>query len=302
MSRTSDEFLRKSFSERNGIPSNAPLSSRPISGYLVHPDNPMPIGSAPNEVEAQGEIEVILRKDVAERTSYTRGDIMKTGGRLVPLTSDDTDDISDALSNADGKKARSAVADSVLGLLKARASKNFSAVQDSVSLDNSGEKKKSKEIIEAQILGGFDIDDIEGISYPYEKVLSDSSNEPISDIFIKLDVDSIMKSIGFLPEESKAIKGKFPMGIPETPAQKEIKAYRRMSSIREKMLKGTIEYVLFPRADGLDVDDPRTYDSSANAWDDIEQVLINRMRREVEASLSKELRNIRKPNIGGGEK
>ena len=132
MPKSSDEFIRQSFGARNGLPANSPLSTRPTVGYLVHPDSPTPAGTGPNELEAQGEIEIILRKDIAQRTSYTRGDTMKTGGRLVSLTSQDEEDISDAISNADGKKARSAVADSVLGLLRAQAEKNFGNVQNRI--------------------------------------------------------------------------------------------------------------------------------------------------------------------------
>lgn len=302
MPKSSDEFLRQSFNARNGIPANTPVNARPLSGYLVHPDNPIPIGSGASEIEAQGDIEVILRKDVAQRTSYTRGDSMKTGGRLVPMTSDDDDDISDAISNADGGGAQSAMADSILGLLQSRASGNFSGVQKSRSISSSGGKKESNEIIEAQILGGFGIDDIEGISYPYEKILRESESEPVTDILISLNPDEIIKSVGFTEQESSILKSKFKMGIPETPALKELKAYRKMLSVKKRFLKGTIEYVNFPRADGKDSNDPRTYDKSANAWDDIEQVLVSRMKREIESVLAKELKNMRKESQDKGDK
>lgn len=302
MPKSSDEFLRQSFGERNGIPSDTPLSSRPVSGYLVHPDNPMGVGSGPNELEAQGDIEVILRKDVASRTSYTRGDTMKTGGRLVPLTSTNSEDITDAISNADGKKAVSAVADSVLGLLQAEASKRFDSLQKSVRTDPSGKRKESTELIEAQILGGFEIDDVEGISYPYEKVLRESQSEGITDILISIDIDSIMKSAGLSPDEMTQLKSKFNMGIPETPAFNELKAYRRANSLRKKFLRTGIEYVVFPRADGKNIDDPRTYDKSANAWDDIEEVLVNRAKREIQPVLVKEMKNMRKPQTMKAEK
>lgn len=302
MPKSSDEFLRQSFNARNGIPQNTPINARPLSGYLVHPDSPMLVGSGPNEIESQGEIEVILRKDVAERTSYTRGDSMKTGGRLVPMTSDDEDDVSDAISNADGLNGRSAMADSVLGLLSARANKNFSGVQKSRFIDSSGGKKDSTEIIEAQILGGFGLDDIEGISYPYEKLLRESDTEPVTDIVLSLKPDDIIKSVGFTETESSVLKSKFNMGIPETPALKELRAYRKMLSVKKRLLQGTIEYVIFPRADGKNANDPRTYDKSANAWDDIEQVLISRMKREVESALSKELKNMRKDSQTKGGK
>lgn len=301
MPKSSDEFIRQSFGERNGIPSYTPLNSRPVAAYLVHPDSPMSVGSGPNEIEALGDIEIILRKDLAERTSYTRGDTMKTGGRLVPLNSTNDDDISDAITNADGKKSMSAIADSIIGLLKAEASKKFGSVQKSVSIDSSGKKQESKEIIEAQILGGFNIDDVEGISYPYEKVLRESQDEGITDLLLEFDIDSLMKSVGLSQDEIKELKSKFNMGIPDTPALNELRAYRRLSFLRKKFLKTGIEYVIFPRADGKNVDDPRTYDKTANAWDDIEDVLIARAKREIQPVLVKEMKNMRKPQTQNGE-
>lgn len=303
MPKSSDEFIRQSFGERNGIPSYTPLNSRPVAAYLMHPDSPMGIGSGPNEIEALGNIEIILRKDLAERTSYTRGDTMKTGGRLVPLTSTDDDDISDAITNADGKKSMSAIADSIIGLLKAEASKKFGSVQKSVSIDSSGKKQESREIIEAQILGGFNIDDVEGISYPYEKVLRESKDEGITDVLLNIDIDSMLKSVGYSDDETKQLKEKFNMGIPETPALSELRAYRKAISIRKKLMKTGIEYVTFPRLDGKNIDDPRTYDKAANAWDDIESVLIERSKREIQPVLAKELKSMRKPQEAkAGEK
>lgn len=295
MPNSSDEFLRQSLGERNGIPKDTPYSSRPVSAYLVHPDSPMKHGSAPNEIEAQGEIEVILRKDIAERTSYTRGDTMKTGGRFVPLASTDVDDITDSISNADGKKSMSAVADSVLGLLNAEVTGKFESLQKSISKDQSGKRKESSEIIEAQINGGFTIDDVEGISYPYEKVLRESATEGITDILINIDIDSLLKTAGYTEEEKAELKSKFNLGIPETPALGELRAYRSMQKIKNKLMKTGIEYVIFPREDGRNSEDPRTYDKSANAWDDIETILVDRAKREIQPVLAKELKNMRNP-------
>jgi hypothetical protein len=110
-----------------------------------------------------------------------------------------------------------------------------------------------------------------------------------------MDPKGIIKSAGFSDEEAEKLKEKFTLGIPETPALLELKAYRKALSVRKRLMKTGIEYVLFPRLDGKNIEDPRTYDKSANAWDDVEGILVARAKREIQPVLMKELRNMRNP-------
>lgn len=295
MPSSSDEFVRQEFNKRNGIPKDTPLSSRPLSGYLVHKDAPMGFGSAPPEIEAQGDIEVILRKDTANRTSYTRGDPLKTGGRTVPLTSNDSDAIVDALVNSDGRKSGSNMADSLLGLLKSYTEKDFSGLTKSLTKDKSGKYKEGTEQIEAQILGGFDSDDIEGISYSYDRLVEDSANAEVSDVMLKIDIDSIMKNENLSEQDINELKNKYNKSIPITPSLKDLKIYRTSLNIKKKYESLGIGYVLFNRPDGKSIDDPRTYDKSANMIEGVEKTLINKIKREVSAVISKDIGKMKKP-------
>ena len=288
MSKSSDEFLRQEINKRNGIPENAPTSIRPISGYLRHPDINSGIGSMPNEIEAQGDIEVILKKEVAGRTSFSRGDQMKTGGRAVPLNSDDDDLIFDAIANADGKKAKSTMADAFLGLLRASTEKNASSVTKSKKKNSSGEYVEGNEIFEAQILGGFEIDDIDGISYSYNRLVSDSADAEIADIGLMINPREIAQQEEIDESEVREILKKYTHGIPDTPSLKDLKIYRKAQQIRDKYESAGINYVLFERPDGKSIDDPKTYDKNANVIDGVEKTILNKIKREVSAIVAKE--------------
>ena len=151
---------------------------------------------------------MILKPEVSDRTSYGRGEALQSAHRPVSMNSSDADDIADALFNADGISSNKQNTDAMLHLLGAGMDKNFSSV--GASRDENGKMSpvgmidsgaRAHEPFEAQILGGFKKNEVEGIHYPYSKVSKIAESEDISDVVSQNTMKSKLEKLGFTPEE-----------------------------------------------------------------------------------------------------
>ncbi len=177
--------MRKYYDLRNGFDINTPTSDRPISGHLYHathddtindlitsldgpnmerlPDFFDPQGPAPWGDSAQmgGDIDVVLRPEVSNRTHYGFGDAMTRGAVPVPMNSNNADEILAANTprwNRGTEDGPFSNTRKMHDLLKAGITSNYR------DLNPDGEHH------EAQILGGIELDDVEFVRYPVNKL------------------------------------------------------------------------------------------------------------------------------------
>ncbi len=177
--------MRKYYDLRNGFDINTPTSDRPISGHLYHaahddtvndlitsldgpnlerlPDFFDPQGPAPWGDSAQmgGDIDVVLRPEVSNRTHYGFGDAMARGAIPVPMNSNNADEILAANTprwNQGTENGPFSNTRKMHDLLKAGVTGNYR------DLNSDGEHH------EAQILGGIELDDVEFVRYPVNKL------------------------------------------------------------------------------------------------------------------------------------
>lgn len=177
--------MRKYYDLRNGFDINTPTSDRPVSGHLYHaahddiindlitsldgpnlerlPDFFDPQGPAPWGDSAQlgGDIDVVLRPEVSNRTHYGFGDAMTRGAIPVPMNSNDADEILAANTprwNQGTETGPFSNTRKMHDLLKAGITGNYR------DLNSDGEHH------EAQILGGIELDDVEFVRYPVNKL------------------------------------------------------------------------------------------------------------------------------------
>jgi hypothetical protein len=177
--------LRMDYDLRNGFDTNTPASQRPVSGHLYHAmdddqiserldaiDGPLmerlpdfwdSEGTAPwgDPAAMGGDIDIVLRPEVSDRTHYGSGDAMSRGAIPTPMNSNDANDILAAQTprwNSGQEDGPFKNTVKMHDLLKAGATGNYR------DLSPDGEHH------EAQIAGGIDMDDIEFVRYPVNKL------------------------------------------------------------------------------------------------------------------------------------
>jgi hypothetical protein len=177
--------MRKYYDLRNGFDINTPTSDRPISGHLYHathddtvndlitsldgpnlerlPDFFDPQGPAPWGDSAQmgGDIDLVLRPETSNRTHYGFGDAMARGAIPVPMNSNNPDEILAANTprwNQGTEDGPFSNTKKMHNLLKAGITGNYR------DLNPDGEHH------EAQILGGVELNDVEFVRYPVNKL------------------------------------------------------------------------------------------------------------------------------------
>jgi hypothetical protein len=318
MPKYSDEALKKSFESISGLPPATSSKKRPIAGHVVTksqidakraiaaenddwnsgPDaiyelnDSDPVGDG---LTAQGGIHIILRPEVAGRTSYMRGDAISSGGRPVMMNSRDKEHIVDAYVNSDGPSKMSNIADGVVNLLHSRTHKGEALFNKTTKINNkTGEKKHGNAPLDAQILGGFRMSEIEGIHYPFSSIEKISGATDISDVLDDpISVKEIMSQRASQQVAEQMLKdiksGKF-----ATPAMKALRDYRTAMAIRKKYEARGIGYVLFSHPKGLNIDNPRTYDKTAGTREKVEDVLKRKIKTEIKNSVSKYISDFKK--------
>jgi hypothetical protein len=304
------EYIRKRYESRLGIPEGAPDELRPVLGYVRNKSNdkkvessskrdPNPWSTAPleegdispnGEVTLQGEIEVILKPGISGRTSYMRGDSMETGGRPVAMDSSDTDEILDALIHDDGPESKKNMARTILALLKASLDDDFSGVNalkdkegrlPPVGKDDPS-KDRGHELYEAQILGGFLKEDVQGIHFPYTKVSKMAESLDISDFANQRLFLDRAKRLSPSVEPSLIVAALTEKEPISTPSMQKLREYRTARSIRKKYEKAGIGYIKFSHPEGRNIEDPRNYDKVAKPSDDIETIIKSLIVKELD--------------------
>jgi hypothetical protein len=217
------------------------------------------------------------------------------------MNSNDPDDIADAIMNADGIASSRQNTEAMLHLLGAKMDKNFSSVN--ASMDENGRmapvgavdsSTRGHEPFEAQILGGFKKNEVEGIHYPYSKVAKIAESEDISDVVNDGSLASKLEKLGFTPEEVAyfySISGGKPLN---TASMVKLKEYRAAKKIKEKYEGMGVGYVKFAHPQGINIENPRSYDKTAAPTTRVDEILKRNIDLEVEAELKKTLDSIRK--------
>jgi hypothetical protein len=218
--RSSGAEIRRQYEASLGIMPDVGPELRPVSGYVVHedwrkeairqfretygyePPEHLDIDKASKSayghaggVEGYGGVQIVLKKDVAGRSAYGRGDSLKKWMHPSRFGEEDPEMILNAiiLNQANSGLMGSAEED-VLSLLEARRTQSF--------VDFNG-----ADYFEALIAGGFDFSDIEEIKIPYAgfKTLSENPDELIKSVKKEFFSTEKLRELGFSEEEIKYI-------------------------------------------------------------------------------------------------
>ena len=314
---SSDKYLKRTFETSIGIHPSTNDDARPAKGYVVTKsqlearkklakENGGNYGAdAIYEIEdedaigdgisALGDIQVILRPEVSKRTSYMRGDPMSSGGRPVSMNSDNREDILDSIMNSDGPNSKSHMADAMINLLQSHLKKKNDNINKSRTVSPGQESSnKSNLPMHAEILGGYSIDDIEGIYYPFSKIQKISSSTDISDLTKNLvsEQDLITRKVS--RPDAALIVSRLNSGKLNISSVNSLREYKTALAIRKKYKDKGIGYVLFAHKKGINIDKPTSYDPLARKNETVEEVLIRMIKEEVLSTGKKIASDIRK--------
>ncbi len=306
---SSDEYLNRAFNASSGIKPSSRSELKPSSGFVVTKsqmeekrrlakerggnDGPDAIYELEDSdiygdgLSAHGDIQIILRPEVSARTSYMRGSPISSGGRPVMMNSENSEEILDAIVNADGKDKKSHIADAVINLLKSKAGKKVNVNKSRIISSDGHSTTSSNAVMHAQILGGYSLSDIEGIHYPFSRVQKVAIDTDISDATKGLiSLEEIMsQKVG--EDDAKILLSRIESGSITTPAITALKEYRTAINIREKYKKKGIGYVLFAHKNGINIDNPKSYDPSAKSGETVEKILKRQIESEIKSGIKK---------------
>jgi hypothetical protein len=311
------DHARKAHELRMGIEPGVDESARPVSGYLVNrsqdakrrkmagisgPEHLL----APLEIEEgdpygtdlniQGDIEVVLKPGVSRKTSYVRGDSVSSGGRAVAMNSDNQDDILNAIIHDDGPDAKKSMARTMIGLLKASLdddNSGITAMPDSknrltpVDKDDPSASERETESFEAMILGGFNIEDVEGIHFPYSKIKKIAEDEDVSDFLNSNFIASRLKRLNSNAESARIFSSLPPPSKMKTESIVALKEYRAAKRIKKMYEKIGVEYIKIAHPKGVNIEDPRSYDKNASALVEVESILKAKITKEIDSEIQK---------------
>lgn len=327
---SSENYAREYYS-RIGIPDSVSADQLPVSGYLVHkshidnkrkqvmrnrmgnlrPDAVFEVGDEDvvgDGLTALGDIEIVLRPGVSERVAYGRGNSLTTAHRPVKLNSRNREDVADALLNNDGLNPEKKNLESFLNMLSASLNNDYSNVNASrgksgkipSSFDAGLPDGSSREPFEAQILGGFDMNDVEQVNIPFSRIQMAAEKEDISDVVNTKTIAERLRAAGFSPEEIQyfySIGGGQNMN---SESMQMLRNYRASQKIKNDMVNRGFNNVKFAHPAGFNIEDPRSHSKVANKSDSVEAVLGKAISDEIIAmaqEMLKEMKKSRKPQI-----
>ena len=317
---------------RIGLPSSLDADMMPVSGYLVHKSHmdakrsQITKGGAPGNLRpdavfevgdedlvgdgltALGDMEIVLRPGVSNRVAYGRGNALTSAHRPVMLNSRNREDVADAILNADGVNAEESKREALLHMLSSSLNNDFSNVNasraSSGKMPSSFDKKlpegSTREPFEAQILGGFDVADIEQINVPFSKIEAAGAKEDISDVVDTVSIADKLRKAGFSQEEIEYFYSIGGGQSLNTASMSMLRNYRASQKMKEDLAKRGLNNVKFAHPNGFNIEDARSHSKSAKAGQSVESALKDSIAEEIIAAakdLLKEMTKTNKPKV-----
>lgn len=325
------EMFARDYFSTIGLPRETRTTTLPVSGYVVHKSH---IDAKKNMVTqgmdgninsgavfevgdedvigdgltAYGDIEIVLKPSVSRRTAYGRGSSLAAGHRPVKLNSRNRDDVADALLSFDGMSSDRRSQDALIGSLSASIDGDYSRFNATRQSNGRFLKTNSpgkpgdaeREPFEALILGGFDIDEIEQINFPFSRLQEMATDEDISDVVNQRTIADRLRAAGFTEEEIEyfySISGNKNIN---TESMAMLRNYRAAQKLKKSYAEKGLANVKIAHPSGMDIEDPRSHGKGPRTGQSVEDVLRVSIMREITSAaekLMKETRSERKPRV-----
>lgn len=328
-------LVEKNYQMLMGIHPDTDDIDRPVSAYVVHPaqdalarnalrrsgrqigDSPIewPSGSNPHgDVDADGEIEIILKPEVSGRTAYGFGYGIDNATRPVWMNSDDSSDIADALihvdstADVDGSRTRilnalSAFIDGDYGSftdvqsVKPAATSQNERTTDFINRSIQHSKQAKPQRLGAQIMGGFVNEEISEIRYPWSSISASASNIDVSDVVEREPISDRLRRLGFTDAEIEyfyKVNGERSLDYISSGTMSSLREYRKAMEIKKQYESKGIPSVSFAHPSGMNPLDVSSYTQNPDIDQTVEDALAKAINAEVDALLEKMLKQVRK--------
>jgi len=308
---------------------------RPIAAYVVHPSQDsaareamrrrgMQVGDAPVEwprgsnphgdVDADGDIEIVLKPEVSGRTAYGFGYGMGEKTRPVWMNSSDHAAVADAIVHVDPASDPEGSRRRMMNVLSASVDGEYGSITDvgsvrpastrqnertsayAARLDEHGKAARPQRL-GAQIMGGFVNEEISEVRYPWSRVVESSSDMDISDVVNKEPVSDRLRRLGFSDAEIEyfyKVNGDRSLDYLSSSTMASLKEYRKAMQIKNDYEARGIPSVTFPHPSGMDPLDVDSYSANGASMASVEDALAKAINEEVDALLEKMLKQVRK--------
>jgi hypothetical protein len=147
---------------------------------------------------------------------------------------------------------------------------------------------------EAQILGGFDKDEVEQINYPYSKIKEMSSNVDISDVVNKKTISEKLRASGFSQEEIDYFYSLGGAGKMNSQNMQMLREYRAAQGVKDKFNKLGFNNVRIAHPDGINIENPRIIAKNVSPSANMESILRNEIMFDIQEQAEKALKEMRK--------
>lgn len=311
--------VRRKFWNNAGLNDDIDEESLPVSGYMINnaqirkkKQNAINSGAISIDddaafelsdkdligdgLTAQGEIEVVLRPEVASRTAYAKGNAFKNGNKPVLVNSSSRQDIVQALTDTKNGKDKESIINMLAASLDGDTSSITSKRKNGSKFKEVGKdvsKEFNNEPIQAHILGGFDKDEVESINYPFSKIQKLSEKENLDDVVNDNSIAETLRKAGFTEAEINYFYS-MSNGKPLTGQSiQALKNYRAAQKIKNKYKTQGFDNVKFAHPLGLNIENPKTYNPSADSSASVENILKNNIMKEIAENAKRVIRGMK---------
>jgi hypothetical protein len=193
--------------------------------------------------------------------------------------------------------------DAMMNLLSSSIDGDFSRINS--SRDKNGKMPRTnkpatenpREAFQAQILGGFDVDEVEQVNYPFSRIMADSASIKIDDVVNEKTVATKLRAAGFSPEEIAYFYSISDGGGIDTESMQMLRNYRQAQKVKKSLGDKGFSNVRIAHPQGLDIENPITHSSAATPRDSVEIILTENIMREIETRAESLLKEIRRDTL-----
>ena len=285
------EMLKKHHDELHGFPESVPHNLRPVHAEVRHRQHDNDIAkllkdkgganASPDFFSESNSIKAILRKEVASRSGYGYRDFINKDTPLIPMLTKNRKLIDTCISDNAKESDSSQLQQSRLSeIIDSAVRGNYSGIVGT----------KDQPSFMAMIPGGVHRREIDHVEFPLSRLDISPDSIPANDgILGKTVISNQLKALDLNDAEiEKFFNSGGLIGGGSTPAlAMRLMQFKKCQDTRNDLRKHGINKVKFVNPEGLDIENPRTWQTDQTATTESTQRLLEEgAKKEIASYLS----------------
>jgi hypothetical protein len=285
------EMLKRQNDILNGFSPEVKSVERPIQAEVRHAqhDNDIAellkqkgsLNASPEFYSESNSIKAVLRKETSSRSGYGYKDFVKRDTPLIPVSTKDRKlidtGISDNAKNSDSIDTQKLRLNEILD---GAVTGNHSAIVGT----------KDNPSLMAMIPGGVNKREIVHIEYPLSRLNINSESIDNNDLIMgKKTISSQLKTLGMTDAEIEKFfnSGGLIGGGPTPPLAMRLAQFKEAQNTKNELRKYGINKIKFVNPEGLDIENPRTWQNDKSALTESAQRLLeNGAAKQIKSHLA----------------